>query len=183
MSLIDETYFANEPILIPGLSSPSNGYSGELTDGRINNVTRAITRFEPMFLKSLLGVDAYEEFLESESDAKWDDLKAALRDETNKISPIANYVFYNYHLENFVQRGDTGDYIPKADNMNLVTPAYKLSAAWNDMVEQNKVLCKWIYDNILNATVPTVDFENELVITGWYDDELLEYKSILTHFV
>ena len=183
MSLIDETYFAHEPVLIQGLERSSNGYSKELTEGRINNVLDAISRFEPLYLKALLGDDAYEEFLETEDDAKWNELKTKLVNEDKKKSPIANYVFYHYHLENSIQRGDTGDYIPKTNNMDLVTPAYKRSLAWNDMVEQNKVLCQWIYANILSTSGALVEFENAIDPTCWYTNELLEYKSTLTHFV
>jgi len=183
MNLIDETYFAYEPCLIHGLESRSNGYSGELTDGRVNAVLRAISRFEPVYLIALLGSEAYSEYKETESNAKWDALKAVLRNEKTKRSPIANFVFHAYQMENQVQRGDTGDYIPKADNMQNVSPAHKMAVAWNDMVQQNEVICQWIYDNIITAETPLVDFESEIDVTGWISEGLLTYKSPIEYFV
>lgn len=180
---IDETYFDNEPIYLTGLKQ-SNGYNPDVSGENLSALNKALKRFTKAYLKQLLGSDVYSEYESSEDDSKWDSLKDVLIDDEDKISPIANYVYFFFRHENSVVTGSTGDFIDKMDNMQSVTIAYKLTNAWNDGVCLNEVVCQWILDNIINAETPVIELENSISTDGWYNsDGLLKYKSLLGMFV
>lgn len=155
MSLIDETYFAYEPCYL-GTFEGSNGY-GQVEEPKLLAVKRSILRFEPKYLQLLMGEELYSEYVSSISNAKWLPLKQKLLDTTNKISPIANYVYFYHRKEHKFESGDTVDYQTKKDNMVAVQPETKMINAWNDMVELNIVVCKWIWDYIICAETPAIE--------------------------
>lgn len=166
MSLIDETYFAYEPVKIDGLQS-SNGFSAKIGSDKYLSLIRTIERFEPLYMEYLLGADVANEYYEDSENVKWLPLIEKLRDDEKKISPIANFVYCEFRNENQIVTGSNGDYVPKVDNMQSVSIDYKLMTAWNDMVRQNMTVCKWIVDNLINSAEPTIELENSIDICNW----------------
>jgi len=174
MSLIDETYFAYEPCFLGNFES-SNGY-GEVIQPKLVGIKRSINRFEPEYLKLLMGEELYAEYVSTISDAKWLPLIAKLKDTSTKISPIANFVYFYHRNENSIVSGDNGDYVPKMDNMQSVGVGVKMVIAWNDMVRLNATLMRWIYDYIITAETPAIETTATWDISKW-DCVLLEYKN------
>ena len=180
---IDETYFSNEPVYLTGLKQ-SNGYSSDVSGENLSALNKALNRFTKAYLKQLLGSDVYSEYDADKENPKWDSLKTVLINDEDKISPIANYVYFFFRHENNVVSGSTGDFIDKMDNMQSVTIAHKLANAWNDGVCLNEIVCKWILDNIINAETPVIELENSINVEGWYNsDGLLKHKSMLGMFI
>ena len=94
MSLIDLTYFTKTLSLtgLSGTTAAALAKQAELTD--------FIARYEPLFLKSVLGDDLFAEFYAGivivPPAAKWTALRDKLINSTLKTSPIANYIWYNW---------------------------------------------------------------------------------------
>ena len=164
--IIDETYFNNEPCKIGGLIQ-SAGIPSDMGADNLNALRRAVYRFEPLYLELFFGTELYAEYVSTISDEKWAVLLNRMRDTTYKISPVANYVYYKYRPETVIKTSDSGDYVPKKDNMQTVSVNHKLIIAWNDMVDLNTRLFKWVEDSIINAEEPMITTTAKWDCTGW----------------
>jgi len=174
MSLIDETYFGFEPCYLGDFES-SNGY-GNVVSNKLIEVRRSIKRFEPEYLTMLMGTELYAEYVSTITDPKWDALKALLVNSTDKISPIANFVYYRHRREHKFESGDNGDYMTKKDNMIAVQPEHKMIIAWNNMVDLNIPILKWIWDYVICAETTAIETTATWDYSQW-ETELL-YKQI-----
>lgn len=148
-NLIDESYF------VRGLILPQLGQS-EVSE----NVLSYITRYERVFLTKALGYEFSKLMLASPSAARFASLiggaEYTIKDvvskwegftNTSKVSPIANYVYYQYladSAENVVGIGTTQN---KAENAMVVSPINKMVMAWSDMRSQLKHLYGYLYAN------------------------------------
>lgn len=168
MSLIDETYFAYEPCYLAGLDSSNS----EVSSPNLIEVRRSIKRFEPEYLTMLMGVELYAEYVSSISNTKWDELKALLVNATDKISPIANFVYYRHRYEHKFESGTNGDYITKKDNMVAVNPEQKMIISWNNMVDLNTPILKWIWDSVISAETPAIETTAIWDYSQWETDLL-----------
>lgn len=132
-NLIDITYFVGD-INIPNID-----------DANVSSrLTFFITKHSQDFLKKILGYALFKR-LSDESEAitallsgaeytddngdfqKWN----GLVDSTNKISFIANYVFFKWVDDASNQFSGSAFYTPKADDRILVAPIQKSKAAWD----------------------------------------------------
>lgn len=142
--LINEEYFKGE-IIIPNLNSVGNGISNQIAGSNLELLKSFIGKYEKRFLVSLLGKDCADEFFrkieKGELFGKWLDLKNRLVDETLKLSPIANYVYYWYRRNNVSITTGAGEMETDSDNSVRVSPALKMCRAWNEMV-------KWVVDTM-----------------------------------
>jgi hypothetical protein len=154
MSLIDQSYFVAE------LNIPSTSNAGVLE--RINFF---IAKYEKDYLMKVLGVGCYNDFmtglnattviepwLSLKNGKDFNNLQGRLEHyfgltNLDKKSPIANYVYYHYQRDAYTQTSSVGEVQSKAENATVVTPAYKMEAAWNDMVKQTNVLIEFLYVN------------------------------------
>lgn len=172
MSIINASYFVGE------LNIPNTNNAGALE--RINFF---ISKYEKEYLMKVLGVGCYNDFIEAlNADPviePWLSLKNG-KDFTNqqgilihyfglanddKKSPLANYVYYHYQRDAYTQTAGVGEVQSKAENATVVTPAYKMESAWNDMIKQTQVLIEFLYVN--NADYPKFNLAyvpRELVI-------------------
>lgn len=145
--LINEEYFKGE-IVIPNLNSIGNGISSQIASSNLELLLFFIDKYEKRFLVSLLGRDRADEFYKEiekgELSGKWLDLKNRLVDETLKISPIANYVYYWYRRCNVSVTTDIGEMETDSDNSVRVSPALKMCRAWNEMVDWVIDIQKWM---------------------------------------
>lgn len=177
MSLIDETYFGFEPCYLGDFES-SNGY-GNVVSNKLVEVRRSIARFEPIYLKLLMGEELYAEYVSTITDVKWDELKSKLVDAENKISPIANFVYYFHRKEHKFESGDTGDYMTKKDNTLTVQPEHKMIYAWNNMVDLNLPILKWIADEVIDAETPAIETIATCDYSAWECDLLRKQTGYL----
>ena len=140
--LINEEYFKGE-IVIPNLNSVGNGISSQIASSNLELLLSFIDKYEKRFLVSLLGRCCADEFYKEiekwELSGKWLDLKNKLVDETLKISPIANYVYYWYRRNDVSITTGIGEMETDSDNSVRVSSALKMCRAWNEMVE-------WVID-------------------------------------
>jgi hypothetical protein len=150
MSLIDNTYFAFEPLYIPNASTNTAGISQKLATDKSVEITRLIAKREKEYLVKMLGLKIYNLFTVGLAasptiEQKWVDLRDKFIDSTNKLSPIANYC-YCYYLRN-KPTTDVGVVSQKVENAILLDPSFKIVDVWNDMVQQNYDICQWLVDN------------------------------------
>lgn len=93
-----------------------------------------IDKYEPLFLKKLLGIDLYNEFIaglaEDPIDSKW----ISLRDDTELKNMLVNYVYYWYMRNQSTLSAGISEVKPKAENATPVSSVDKQVRAWNEMV-------------------------------------------------
>ncbi|MEI7792659.1 MAG: hypothetical protein WCI57_04215 [Candidatus Berkelbacteria bacterium] len=168
------SYFVGE-FKIPDITG-----SSPVATANANNLKWFIAKYEPKFLKMLLGEDLAAAFLAGITvtapavpAAKWTALKNKIfvEDSTNSLylSPAANFVYYHVMRDRITFTTSAGEVQP---NNNSKTPVQqtnnrmKMVQAWNQMSEDVLVLWQWLEDNI--ETYPEFDpyqpdpFEYEL---------------------
>ena len=140
MSLIDATYFRGE-INVAQRSQPAV----------VENLQYFITRYEADLLNRLLGLGFAEAFragiLAEPTEQRWKDLRDGKVYTTSgetkqwmgfvneqKLSIIANYVYYHYIRNDVTQTVGVGQVKSKAENAAVVSPAPKMSRSWNTML-------------------------------------------------
>ena len=154
MSQIDELYF------VRGIRVPYN--EAAATDPLYVQLTNAIIRYENEILKKLLGYTLWKEYTDavaaSELDVdpvalatKWDELKngaefsfeyggQTITDKWNgftnsdKISLIAYYVYYQHRINTETSYTGSGEKRSKGENSTNADAKPKLVKAWNEMV-------------------------------------------------
>ena len=120
-------------------------------------ITQYITQFEIEFLRLALGYELAKELVANiaSTDDKWKDLRDGVeyqnsrlmldrwngfKDETNWISPIANYVFYKIVDKGIVELSGVGAIQPEAENAQRLYPQLMLVDTWNRMVDMVRIL-------------------------------------------
>lgn len=121
-----------------------NDFKGERTIAQIgstvggvsNTVQGFIDKYEPKFLKELLGDTLAKEFTEGlavtpveDIDPKW----IALRDETDLKQMIIDYVYFFYTRNLTTSSAGMGEVKGKTDNATAVNAVNKTESAWNEM--------------------------------------------------
>lgn len=147
------------------------------------NLDVFITKYEAKFLTQLLGKTLYDAFLigldDPQPDQIWTDLKGMLVDDTLKVSPIANYVYYFYSEDNATQTTGVSEVLAKAENASYYTPIRKMMRAWNEMVVRVRELRQWLTDNLV--TYPDLviysPFSNHW--NGYYDYAMCDFPEIV----
>lgn len=141
MNLIDNTYFIGE------INLPSSVLSGNLA-----TIDAYIERYEKEFLKNLLGYDLYKELKAEIEDQtfteKWDELVNGAEYtiggytkkwdgliNSEKVSPIAYYVYYNYLKANIVNYESIGAVSALSENSARVAADGLMINAWNRYVD------------------------------------------------
>jgi hypothetical protein len=138
--VIDKTYFIRE-LNIAQLSDVAVAESLDLF----------IAKYEPIFLKRLFGpvlgaeilIGSLEEqpspiieflldgglFEQDGNIYTWDGLRNA-----NKISPIANFVFFHFVNDRITQQSGIGEVKPLGQNSEVVSADERLVMVWNEMI-------------------------------------------------
>ncbi len=158
MSLIDSSYFVGEYEIqnVIGTAAPVVINAAKLT--------QFIVKYEPEYMKALLGATLYDEFIAGLAvlptpDTKWTDLKNKLVDTTNKLSCIVPYVWNRYWTAEETKSSSLGQLLSKAENAQVVSSNTKLVRSWNDAMDQASDVFDWLTDNI--ATYPTLDTDKD----------------------
>lgn len=156
--IIDSSYFINK-INLPQVGN---------TEGEAD-VNNFISQYETEYLQCVLGYDLWQAFINGidgsglPSEQRWIDLlegavftykgctykwggfKTAAP--ALKISPIANYVYYQYVDNKITDFTLAGTVVSTTDNNRTVNPVDRLVIAWNAMVDMNKLLYKFLKAN------------------------------------
>ncbi len=124
-------------------------------------LTQYITQFENEFLEMALGYELAQGLLTNiaSNDPKWKDLRdgveftgnngrlkkwEGLKNETTYVSPIANFVYYQFVKSGITEMAEIGAVQPKGENSDRVYPMLKLVDAWNRMVDMVRKLHEFI---------------------------------------
>lgn len=139
MSIVDYTYFVADISI------------GQRSQSEVReDLQRMINIYEDQLLTLLFGLKMKNEFIlgltQDPIDPKW----AALKDgiiyndgksqwmgfaNANKLSMIANYVYFYYTRKEVLQATGTGAVVPTNENSIVVNPLYKQVKAWNQMID------------------------------------------------
>lgn len=122
-----------------------------------NLQTNYIAKYEPKFLKDLLGKDLYDALIANPTEERFVNLIAYLK------PAIIDYVYYFYVEDNggnLLLGAGAGS--PKKTNAVTVSQWPMMVKAWNEMVEYNKETNKFLDDN------KTVYPEYTIILPTWY---------------
>lgn len=153
-NIIDTTFF------VANINIPNSGDTDIAS-----TINWFIQKYEKQFLQKALGYPLYKAF-ETSPEAqrfqdilngkeytdwngrltKWDGLVIEVSD-TQKQSPIANYVYYWYYRNNVTSTTGVGEAINTPENARTVSPWKKVAAAWNEMRNQVMILVEFIEQN------------------------------------
>lgn len=150
MALIDHTYFVGA-LTIGDISSGNSPVVGNTVN------TRFIPTYEKEYLLKALGYPLYKAFIEGIAvltpDQKWIDLRDGVDYTVNdklyrwngfinsdKVTPIANYVFCEYLTVNAVQSNGIGTAGADQQNATRYSPSDKIQRVWYDMQDMNDSL-------------------------------------------
>lgn len=152
MAFTDYTYYQKRLLAIPNLR-----------DEVLDNLNDFIDIYEDEYLNKMLGIKLKNQFLagleETTIEDKWTNLLEGYEFEiggiiykwngfqsSKKVSPIANYVFCHFVEQNQNLYTGIGTVIPNAENGNVITPQYRLSAVWSEMAKMNIELVNFLYE-------------------------------------
>ena len=130
-------------------------------------LTTWITKFEPQYLKAMLGVAMYNDYVSGISGL--DPIYEAIRDGEDYTddgdiertweglggvgtSPIANYVYYHLMKYKVSQTQGVGESMSAVENGTRANSIPKMVEAWNQMVDWNRQLHDYLMVN--EATFP-----------------------------
>ncbi len=125
--LIDETYFVGK-LSVPHLQA-TEGVDSSLSS--LADLERYISIYEPKFLKELLG-DLYDTYIEDKELPEWVAFENLVRNDTLKLSPIANYVFFYFYPDMVQSNTGTGTIRAAHENSIDMTDS-RLVSVWNEM--------------------------------------------------
>lgn len=143
-------------------------------------ITQFITQYENEMLQKALGYELAKGFVANITDNtdKWKNLRdgveftgsnsrmtkwVGFKDETNKISPIANYVYYKMLDDGVIDLATIGAVVPKGENADRTYPMLKQKEAWNRMVDMLRILHDYLRLN--RTTYPEFDYYRPCGIT------------------
>lgn len=128
-----------------------------------NTVTTTfIPLYEEQYLKKALGITLYTAFIagldEDPIPQKWADLKNGVVYEyngrecewqgfvnSNKVSPIANYVYCEYVSATAVSMTNAGAEVANKQNATVVPVSFKIQRAWSDMLTMTDSLFYFLH--------------------------------------
>ena len=143
--ILTSDYFAGE-ISVSGISGLS---VAALANKAV--LDRFILKYEAKFLKKLLGDELYADFVRGWGagvvDQKWQDLADQLYDTVDKLSIVANYVYFFYRRY-LITVTTTGAEAESAyENSTPTSNNMKATQAWNEMSDGVDDFYSWLYYN------------------------------------
>lgn len=152
--IIDYTYFRGEITVAQLSQAPVR-----------EDLQLLINKYEKEYLKMILGLGLYKAFIAgidpiSGADQKWLNILQGVdythngRDyewigfeNSQKESPIANYVYYKYTAKEVELTTGIGQVKPKAENAVIASAVPKMVRAWNEMVDWQRGLIRYLNEN------------------------------------
>lgn len=131
-----------------------------------------ISKYEPMFLKDVLGYTLYNLFttnIAQTSGIYYDLLNGAAYTDSNSVAtywdgfilghnPIANFIWVKYQEDLYLQNTSMGIMQVKGENMANINPSYKIAKAWDEMVD-------WLWKLHDFLTVNKADYPDYIGLT------------------
>lgn len=146
--------FANDPISLPN-AVPSTG------NAEATRIQSFITKYEPIFLKTILGMDLYTLFIAGldantaiyeaiRDGGTYDDIYGITQEWEGFVSgnnPIANFIYWYYQKSNASITTGIGETNASVENGTRTSPNQKMVESWNEMVDYNNMLHGYLYAN------------------------------------
>lgn len=149
--IIDERYFSYPATRIPGIDTKSDGMPSGQAARIISDINAYIARYEPLFLRSLLGEEVARNICD------YPDILPLLAQPDAGTSVIAKYVFFRYSRDNMSFNTPAGEKLKTTENSRGVSPNARLVILWNDMVDE----CRDIVHKIEDVEI-CPDFESNI---------------------
>lgn len=128
--IIDHTYFTAFLTRIGGIDTQSYANPNPVSAQIVEDVNQLIADLEPKFLADLLGADIAEKIDD------YPDIIGMLKNEENKTSPIANYVFFFYLRIDQTKNTGAGEKVKAIEQSRIAQIRSKSVSAWNNMVDE-----------------------------------------------
>lgn len=145
MSLIDQSFFIGS-VKVPNLTGV-----GIVPAANLENLYWFIATYEAEYLRLVLGETLYNAFIAGLKVVpiadKWQNLKSKMIDSTNKISPIAGYVYYHIERDRITSTSSMGQVKPVAENAESAINTDKMSQAYNGSIRAGRIVRNWISEN------------------------------------
>lgn len=135
-----------------------------------------IDDYEPIFLKELLGLPLYQQFVDGLAQDPIDPKWISLRDETDIKSMLVFYIYWFYQENNITSTVGTGEGKLKKDNATPANPVQKMVRNWNEMVNQVRIF------DLDTTTYPDwhrVYWRNWWCGCNWHLPEIYKFKNTL----
>lgn len=154
MQFVTHRYFQGE-LLIPNIKPVS---STELVIPVITSqrelLDMFVDKYEKKFLTDFLGKDLCKRFYDAfwnlvgAAPPEWEALKNHLYNTDLWLSPIANYIYYWFQRNSATSTSGVGEVRTIAENAVIESPSYKMTRAWNEMVDMLiHEIEPWILEN------------------------------------
>lgn len=114
------------------------------------SIQNFITKYQPIFLKELLGTELFDAYTVNPTDQRFTDLLPYIK------PALVDYVYWFYIKNQATQMTGTGAAQSKKQNAVTVSPYPEMVRAWNEMVDYNKGTNKFLSGN---ATYPEYTFK------------------------
>lgn len=167
-------------------------FVGEMTIAQLSqewveeNFEAQRDKLQTQYLNKMLGKTLAKNFLNGLDvvspivpEQKWLDLRDGVEGKwggfinEGKTSPIANYVYFYYNFDLYSFSVGTGEVIPENENSRRYFNYSKLCKIWNDMVDMNYELSKFLNENYKTYNI------YHSSSCGAITNELFEYKNSL----
>lgn len=129
MYLLTPIYFSRSPLThIAGLETKTDCHPTPVSERIMRDLTTYIERYEPQFLRMLLGpyvavnIDKYET------------IHDLLVDPETSNSPIAKYVYFHYMRHHVTFNTIAGEKLKNTESSRNVSSSGRLVEVWNEMV-------------------------------------------------
>lgn len=128
--IINERYFTYPETYVAGIDTMSGGQLSPVAQKIIAEVNTYIRKYEPRFLRALLGDEVAKNI------DQYPELKKRLADPKDGTSVIAKYVYFMYARQKATFNTMAGEKLKNTENSTRVSAAQRLARVWNDMVDE-----------------------------------------------
>ena len=153
--LINSSYFVGEYEIM------NIAGSAPVVAGNVAKLNAFIAKYEPEFLRALLGSTMYDEFtaglLINPIPAKW----SALSSKITATTAVTAFVWNRYWTSEETKTSSLGQLLSKAENAQVVSSNTKLVRSWNDSMFQAAIIYDWLNQSAQLTTYPTKDTDED----------------------
>lgn len=149
--LIDTSYFTGA-----GLFTVSNIDANIVTqEGNYYSLNACIKSFERELMYKLIGKTLYDAMIAGLAvtptpEARWTTLAGQLRNSTELLSPIANYIYVRQWQREQRQHTESGDVVLSGNGLVNDTNLSDICQIWNQMVDWLIEFQTWFFQNESN---------------------------------
>lgn len=127
--LLTPRYFDNPMTRIAGIETKTDCRPSPTAERILRDLTAYIKRYEPEFLRMLLGPYVTDNI------NKYEDIHTLLANPETGESAIAKYVYFHYSRDNATFNTVAGEKLKTTENSRNVSASARLVRVWNEMVD------------------------------------------------